>query len=335
MKILVTGGAGYIGTHTCVALAERGYDVVVVDNLVNSDERALLRVQEIVGREIPFYRLDVCDLSSLDRVFQEHMIDCVIHFAGLKAVGESVEIPLRYYENNLSSTMTLLKVMGKRNVKRLVFSSSATVYRGDAPMPVDERAPLGCANPYGWTKFMCEQILRDAARADDALSVVLLRYFNPIGAHPGGRIGESPGGVPNNLLPFVSQTAAGRHAYVNVFGNDYDTPDGTGVRDYIHVMDLAEGHVRAIEYAMDHAGCEAFNLGTGRGYSVLEIIRSFERVNSVKVAYRIQARRPGDLGAVYSNPAKAENLLGWKAVRGLEEMCRDAWNWQRLNPDGY
>ena len=335
MKVLVTGGAGYIGSHACVCLLERGHEVVVVDNLVNSSPKSLACVREITGRDVPFYQTDVCDTPALDAVFRQHAFDCVVHFAGLKAVGESVQVPLRYYENNLASTLSLLKVMASNGVTRIVFSSSATVYRSDAPMPVEKGAPLGCTNPYGWTKYMCEQILRDAAVADEALSVVLLRYFIPIGAHDSGIIGECPSGVPNNLLPYVSQTAIGLRDHVNVFGDDYDTPDGTGVRDYIHVMDLALGHVAAVEYAAGRTGCEAFNLGTGKGYSVLEIIRAFSHANGVPVPYKIVGRRPGDLGAVYSNPSKAARLLGWRAERGLEEMCRDAWKWQCSHPNGF
>ena len=335
MKVLVTGGAGYIGTHTCLALLRQGMEVVVVDNLSNSHPVALKRVEALAGKDIPFYEGDVCDETLLDRIFTEHAIDCVIHFAGLKAVGESVVKPLAYYENNLISTLHLLSAMARHDVKRIIFSSSATVYRSDSPMPVDETAPLGCLNPYGWTKLMCEQILRDAVVADDKLSVVLLRYFNPIGADASGDIGEDPDGIPNNLVPYVAQTALGIHPHVNVFGDDYNTPDGTGVRDYIHVTDLADGHVAAIAYAEKHTGCEAFNLGTGIGYSVLDIISTFEKANRIKVPYVIGPRRPGDADAVYSNPEKARKLLKWEAKKTLTDMCRDSWNWQQKNPRGY
>ena len=295
MNILVTGGAGYIGTHTLVELLNRGHDVVVVDNYVNSHPESLDRVREITGKTFPFYEANVCDEAALDRIFDENKVDCVIHFAGLKAVGESCAKPLMYYRNNLDGMLSLISSMRKHDVKRFVFSSSATVYRSDAGMPVDEESPLGCINPYGWTKFMGEEILRDVAKAEPDWSVVLLRYFNPIGAHESGKIGEDPNGVPNNLMPYITQTALGRLKELHVFGNDYPTPDGTGVRDYIHVVDLAEGHVAAIEYARDHTGCEAFNLGTGEGYSVLDIVHAFERVNHVKVPYEIAAaprRRP-------------------------------------------
>ncbi len=335
MNILVTGGAGYIGTHTSLALLRQGMDIVVVDNFSNSHPEALQRVKSLAGRDFPFYEGDVCDEALLDRIFSEHAIDCVIHFAGLKAVGESVAQPLRYYENNLISTLRLLSAMAQHKVKRIIFSSSATVYRSDSPMPVDETAPLGCLNPYGWTKFMCEQILRDAAVADKELSAVMLRYFNPIGADASGQIGEDPDGIPNNLVPFVSQTALGIHKHVNVFGDNYKTPDGTGVRDYIHVSDLAEGHVAAVKYAMEHTGSEAINLGTGTGYSVLDIISTFEKANRVKVPYVIADRRPGDADAVYSNPEKARRLLHWEARKTLKDMCRDTWNWQKNNPNGY
>ncbi len=335
MTVLVTGGAGFIGSHTCLQLLRTGHDVVVVDNLVNSHPLALQRVQELAGRSLTFYQFDVCDEQSLDKVFSEHNIDCVIHFAGLKAVGESVEIPLRYYSNNLESTLALCRSMERFGVKRIIFSSSATVYLAGLPMPVDETAPLGCTNPYGWTKFMCEQILRDVAFAKPDWSVVLLRYFNPIGADESGQIGEDPSGIPNNLMPYISQTALGRLKQLSVFGDDYDTRDGTGVRDYIHVVDLADGHVAAVAYAMQHAGCEAVNLGTGTGYSVLDIVEAFERVNQVKVPYAIGPRRAGDVAAVYANPDKARALLGWSARKTLDDMCRDAWRWQKQNPRGY
>ena len=335
MNILVTGGAGYIGTHTLVELLDRGHDVVVVDNYVNSHPESLDRVREITGKTFPFYEANVCDEAALDRIFDENKVDCVIHFAGLKAVGESCAKPLMYYRNNLDGMLSLISSMRKHDVKRIVFSSSATVYRSDAGMPVDEESPLGCINPYGWTKFMGEEILRDVAKAEPDWSVVLLRYFNPIGAHESGKIGEDPNGVPNNLMPYITQTALGRLKELHVFGNDYPTPDGTGVRDYIHVVDLAEGHVAAIEYARDHTGCEAFNLGTGEGYSVLDIVHAFERVNHIKVPYEIAPRRAGDPPTVYAKVGKAERLLHWKAKRTLDQMCADSWRWQTQNPHGY
>ena len=335
MNILVTGGAGYIGSHTCLELLRQGHDIIVADNLVNAQKEAVDRVSALAGRNFPFYEMDIRDEQALDAIFDRHSIDCVIHFAGLKAVGESVGIPLRYYDNNLNSTITLCRVMEKHHVKRIIFSSSATVYKPGSPMPADESAELGCTNPYGWTKFMCEQILRDLTVADPSWSVVLLRYFNPIGADPSGRIGEDPSGIPNNLLPYVTQTALGRHKHLNVYGNDYMTHDGTGVRDYIHVSDLADGHVAALDYTVDHTGCEAINLGTGIGYSVLDIVNAFERVTDVKVPYIIAPRRPGDVDAVYANPDKARNLLHWEAKRSLEDMCRDSWHWQSSNPQGY
>jgi UDP-glucose 4-epimerase len=335
VTVLVTGGAGYIGSHTCLELIKAGHQVVVVDNLVNSHENAIRRVQQLAGRSFPFYQLDVCDEEKLDHIFQEHHIDCVMHFAGLKAVGESVSIPLRYYANNINSTLTLCRIMAKRSVKRIIFSSSATVYLAGVPMPVEETAPLGCTNPYGWTKFMCEQILRDVAVADPDWSVVLLRYFNPIGADASGLIGEDPAGIPNNLVPYITQTALGRLKQLVVHGNDYDTPDGTGVRDYIHVADLARGHVLAVDYAARHKGSQAINLGTGIGYSVLDILRTFEKVIGRPIPYTIGARRVGDLAEVYAKPDLAEKLLNWRAEKTLEDMCRDSWRWQSMNPQGY
>ncbi|MGM9662508.1 MAG: UDP-glucose 4-epimerase GalE [Oscillospiraceae bacterium] len=336
MSVLVTGGAGYIGSHTCVELLERGMDVVVVDNLVNSSPKSLERVEQITGKKLAFYRDDVRDRAALDRIFEKHHIDCAIHFAGLKAVGESVSMPMEYYDNNLNSTMTLCQAMRDHGVKNIVFSSSATVYSGDNAMPLRESCRTGnCTNPYGWTKYMSEQILRDMAKADGEWSVVLLRYFNPIGAHSSGLIGEDPQGIPNNLMPYISQVAIGRRECLNVFGNDYDTPDGTGVRDFIHVVDLARGHVAAIGYMRTHKGESVFNLGTGTGYSVLDMVKAFERVTGQKVPYRIAPRRPGDLGMVYADPAKSAEELGWKAQYGLDEMCRDTWAWQSKNPNGY
>ncbi len=336
MKILVTGGMGYIGSHTCVELLNLGMEVVIVDNLSNSNPEVLNRVETITGKRPLFYELDVCDEAALSKVFDEHAIDCVIHFAGMKAVGESVEIPERYYSNNLGSTLTLCRVMAAHNVKRIVFSSSATVYTAGNEMPLQENAKTGgCTNPYGWTKYMGEQILRDIAFADKEWSVVLLRYFNPIGAHHSGLIGEDPKGIPNNLLPYISQTAVGRREYLNVFGNDYDTHDGTGVRDYIHVVDLAKGHVAAISYAVANTGTDVFNLGTGTGYSVLDMVKAFEKVNNVPVPYKIAPRRPGDLATCYADPAKSREKLGWTAEKTLEDMCRDTWNWQKNNPNGF
>lgn len=336
MNVLVTGGAGYIGSHTCVELLERGYGVIVADNLVNSSAKSLERVQQITGKSLDFYEIDVRDRAALDRIFEKHDINCAIHFAGLKAVGESVSMPLEYYDNNLNSTITLCRAMKDHGVKNIVFSSSATVYSGDNEMPLKESSHTGmCTNPYGWTKYMSEQILRDTAFADEEWSIALLRYFNPIGAHSSGLIGEDPRGIPNNLMPFISQVAVGRRDHLNVFGNDYDTHDGTGVRDYIHVVDLARGHVCAIEYMQKHKGENVFNLGTGMGYSVLDMVKAFERVTGIKIPYEIVARRPGDLATVYSCPDKSAELLGWKAEYGLEDMCRDTWAWQSKNPMGY
>ena len=336
MNVLVTGGAGYIGSHTCVELLERGYGVIVADNLVNSSAKSLERVQQITGKSLDFYEIDVRDRAALDRIFEKHDINCAIHFAGLKAVGESVAMPLEYYDNNLNSTITLCRAMKDHGVKNIVFSSSATVYSGDNEMPLKESSHTGmCTNPYGWTKYMSEQILRDTAFADEEWSIALLRYFNPIGAHSSGLIGEDPRGIPNNLMPFISQVAVGRRDHLNIFGNDYDTHDGTGVRDYIHVVDLARGHVCAIEYMQKHKGENVFNLGTGMGYSVLDMVKAFERVTGIKIPYEIVARRPGDLATVYSCPDKSAELLGWKAQYNLDDMCRDTWAWQSKNPMGY
>ena len=336
MTVLVTGGAGYIGSHTCVELLEQGMNVVVIDNLVNSSAKSLDRVEQITGKRLAFYQEDVRDRAALDRIFEKHNIGCAIHFAGLKAVGESVSMPLEYYDNNLFSTVTLCEAMRDHGVKNIVFSSSATVYTGGDEMPLRESSPTGmCTNPYGWTKYMSEQIMRDMAFADRDWSVVLLRYFNPIGAHPSGLIGEDPRGIPNNLLPYISQVAIGRRDHLTVYGDDYDTPDGTGVRDYIHVVDLARGHAAAINYMLGHRGESVFNLGTGHGCSVLEMVKTFERVNGVRVPYVIAERRPGDLATVYASPDKSAELLGWRAEYGLEEMCRDTWNWQMKNPAGY
>ena len=336
MNVLVTGGAGYIGSHACVELIEKGHRPVVVDNLCNSSAKCLDRVEEICGVKLPFYEGDVRDEALLERIFAEHAIDCVIHFAGLKAVGESVSKPLAYYDNNLTSTMTLCRVMAKCGVKKIVFSSSATVYSADNTMPLSEQSRTGgCTNPYGWTKYMCEQILRDLAKADPDWSVVLLRYFNPVGAHISGRIGEHPNGIPNNLMPYITQTAVGKRAKLSVFGNDYPTHDGTGVRDYIHVVDLARGHVAAIDYMQEHRGESVFNLGTGKGYSVLDMVHAFEQANGVPVPYEIGPRRPGDVATCYADPTKSRQELGWQAQLELTDMCRDSWNWQSKNPNGF
>ena len=336
MNVLVTGGAGYIGSHTCVELLEKGHSVIVVDNLCNSNPESLSRVKEITGKDLLFFEADVRDEQALAGIFSAHKIDCVIHFAGLKAVGESVAQPWRYYDNNLNSTLVLTKVMKAFGVGNLIFSSSATVYTADNEMPLNEQSRTGnCTNPYGWTKYMTEQILSGMAKADPMWSVVLLRYFNPIGAHTSGRIGEDPNGVPNNLMPFISQVAVGRREQLSIFGNDYDTHDGTGVRDYIHVVDLAQGHVAAVEYACSHSGCEVFNLGTGTGYSVLDMVNAFQKVNGVNVPYVIAPRRPGDIATCYADPAKSSQILRWQAQKSLEDMCRDTWNWQKNNPMGY
>ncbi|MBQ5757191.1 MAG: UDP-glucose 4-epimerase GalE [Clostridia bacterium] len=336
MAVLVTGGAGYIGSHTCVELLDAGYDVVVADNLSNSSEISLQRVQKITGKSLTFYNADVRDGNKLDEIFTRHDITQVIHFAGFKAVGESVAKPLMYYRNNLDSTISLCEAMLRHNVTELVFSSSATVYSPGNTMPLSESSSTGnCTNPYGWTKFMCEQIITDVVRAHEGFSAALLRYFNPVGAHPSGLIGEDPSGIPNNLMPFISQTAVGRRKELSVFGSDYDTPDGTGVRDYLHVVDLAKGHVSAIRYLDDHSGVHIFNLGTGRGSSVLEMVQTFERVNGVRVPYRIVGRRPGDLATVYADPSKSNRDLHWKTEKNLDDMCRDSWHWQSSNPNGY
>ena len=336
MNVLVTGGAGYIGSHTCVELLNCRHVVVVIDNLCNSNPKSLERVQEITGKEVIFYAGDVRDEALLRRIFTAHSIDCVIHFAGLKAVGESVAQPWRYYDNNLNSTLVLTKVMERVGVKKLIFSSSATVYTADNEMPLRENSRTGgCTNPYGWTKYMTEKILAGLAAADPEWSVVLLRYFNPIGAHASGLIGEDPRGIPNNLMPYITQVAVGRREKLSIYGNDYDTHDGTGVRDYIHVVDLAKGHVAAVSYADRNTGCEVFNLGTGTGYSVLDMVESFVAANQVAVPYKIVERRPGDIATCYADPSKSAMVLGWKAEKILTDMCRDSWNWQSKNPNGY
>jgi len=336
MNVLVTGGAGYIGSHTCLELQESGYGVIVIDNLCNSNPKSLERVQVLTGKTLTFYEGDVRDEALLKKIFAEHEISCVIHFAGLKAVGESVAKPWEYYDNNLNSTLVLTKVMKEAGVQRLIFSSSATVYTADNEMPLKETSRTGgCTNPYGWTKYMTEQILSGIAHAEARWSIVLLRYFNPIGAHKSGIIGEDPRGIPNNLMPYITQVAVGRREQLSVFGDDYDTPDGTGVRDYIHVVDLARGHVAAVEFALKQTGCEVFNLGTGTGYSVLDMVHAFIDVNRVPVPYVITDRRPGDIGTCYADPTKSAALLGWKAEHDLQDMCRDSWNWQSKNPRGY
>ena len=335
MAILITGGCGYIGTHTCIEMVAAGYDIVVVDNLYNAKREALHRAEELCGHKIPFYPVDIRDEEGLRRVFRENAIDAVIHFAGLKAVGESVQKPLMYFDNNVGGTVTLCRVMEEFGCRRIVFSSSATVY-GDIEYPYKESMPTGkVTNPYGRTKFMIEEILKDLCFADPRWSAVLLRYFNPIGAHESGRIGEDPSGIPNNLMPYILQVAVGRRDHLSVFGNDYNTPDGTGVRDYIHVVDLAKGHVKAVAYAMEHTGAEAINLGTGRGTSVLELVHAFEKVYGKPLPYEIAPRRPGDLDANWADAEKAERLLGWKAERDVDDMCRDSWRWQSENPMGY
>jgi len=335
MSILVTGGAGYIGSHTCVELLDAGYDIVVVDNFSNSKPEALRRVKEITGKDFKVYAVDLLDRDGLDKVFSENDIQAVIHFAGLKAVGESVAIPLKYYYNNIMGTIILCEVMQKHGVKKIVFSSSATVYGKPESVPIKEDFPLCPTNPYGRTKYMIEEILRDVYVADNEWGIILLRYFNPIGAHESGRIGEDPNGIPNNLMPYITQVAVGKREKLYVFGNDYDTHDGTGVRDYIHVVDLAKGHLKALEKVMKDSGVDVYNLGTGMGYSVLDVVKTFERVNGVKIPYVITGRRPGDVDKCYADPTKAHKELGWKAEKNLEDMCRDSWNWQKNNPNGY
>ena len=336
MNVLVTGGAGYIGSHTCIELLESGYGVVVIDNLCNSNPKSLERVQQLAGKSLKFYEGDVRDEKLLQKIFAENEIGCVIHFAGLKAVGESVAMPWEYYDNNLNSTLVLTKVMKQVGMKNIIFSSSATVYTADNEMPLKEDSRTGnCTNPYGWTKYMTEQILSGLANAEPDWSICLLRYFNPIGAHESGMIGEDPRGIPNNLMPYITQVAIGRRPELSVFGNDYDTHDGTGVRDYIHVVDLAKGHVAAVNYVNRNKGCEVFNLGTGTGYSVLDMVNTFRDVNNVPLPYKIAPRRPGDIATCYADPAKSAQVLGWKAEKSLADMCRDSWNWQSKNPMGY
>lgn len=336
MAILVTGGAGYIGSHTCIELLKAGYDVVVVDNLYNSSEKAIQRVEEISGKKVTFYKADILDREKLNEIFDKESIDSVIHFAGLKAVGESVAKPLEYYHNNMTGTFILCEVMRDHNVKNIIFSSSATVYGDPAFIPITEECPKGkITNPYGQTKGMLEQVLTDLHVADPEWNVVLLRYFNPIGAHKSGLIGEDPKGIPNNLVPYIAQVAVGKLECLGVFGDDYDTPDGTGVRDYIHVVDLAVGHVKALKKIEEKAGVNIYNLGTGNGYSVLQVVKAFEKACGKPIKYQIKPRRAGDIATCYSDAAKAKEELGWVAERGIEEMCEDSWRWQSNNPNGY
>ncbi len=336
MTILVTGGAGYIGSHTCIELVNAGYNVVVVDNLCNSSEESLKRVEKIVGKEIKFYEADIRDAVAMADIFAKEKIDAVIHFAGLKAVGESVAKPLEYYDNNIHGTLVLCDAMRNAGVKNIIFSSSATVYGDPAFIPITEECPKGqCTNPYGWTKSMLEQILTDFHTADPEWNVVLLRYFNPVGAHKSGTIGEDPKGIPNNLMPYITQVAVGKREFLGVFGNDYNTPDGTGVRDYIHVVDLAEGHVKALKKIIEKAGVCVYNLGTGNGYSVLDMVKAFSKACGHDLPYKILPRRAGDIATCYADPAKAKVELGWEAKRGLDEMCEDSWRWQSTNPNGY
>ena len=335
MPVLVTGGAGYIGSHTCVELLNAGYDIVVVDNFSNSKPEVLNRIKEIAGRDFKFYAADLLDRNGLERIFSENCIEAVIHFAGLKAVGESVSIPLKYYYNNITGTIELCEAMARHGVKKIVFSSSATVYGNPKSVPIKEDFPLGPTNPYGRTKYMIEEILKDLYVSDNEWGVVLLRYFNPIGAHESGRIGEDPNGIPNNLMPYITQVAVGKMDKLNVFGNDYNTHDGTGVRDYIHVIDLAKGHLKALEKVMRGSVVDIYNLGTGTGYSVLDVVKTFGKVTGQVIPYVITDRRPGDIDMCYADPSKAFDELGWKAEKDLEDMCRDSWNWQKNNPNGF
>ena len=336
MKILVTGGAGYIGSHTCVELLNAGYDVVVMDNLYNASEKAIERVEQITGKKVTFYKTDMLDREGVKKIFDNEKIDAVIHFAGLKAVGESVHKPIEYYHNNMTGTLILCDEMRNHGVKNIIFSSSATVYGNPAQIPITEECPKGTpTNPYGWTKSMLEQVLTDIHTADPEWNVILLRYFNPVGAHESGRIGEEPKGIPNNLMPYISQVAVGKLERLGVFGDDYDTPDGTGVRDYIHVVDLAKGHVKAINYIFSNPGLDVINLGTGVGYSVLDMVKAFSKACGKEIPYEIKPRRAGDIAMCYADPAKAARVLGWKAEKGLDEMCADSWRWQSQNPNGY
>ena len=336
MSILVTGGVGFIGSHTVVELQNAGYDVVVLDNLCNANPKVLDRIEAITGKKVPFYKADIRDREALNEIFDKESIDSVIHFAGLKAVGESVQKPLEYYDNNISGTLVLVDVMRQHGCKNIIFSSSATVYGDPAFVPSTEECPKGvCTNPYGWTKSMLEQILSDIQKADNEWNVVLLRYFNPIGAHKSGTIGENPNGIPNNLMPYITQVAVGKREELGVFGDDYDTPDGTGVRDYIHVVDLALGHVKALKKIEEKAGLKIYNLGTGCGYSVLDVVHNFEKASKVKIPYSIKPRRAGDIATCYADASKAKEELGWEAQYGILEMCEDSWRWQKNNPNGY
>ncbi len=336
MRILVTGGAGFIGSHTCVELLNSGYEVIVMDNLYNASAKALDRIEEITGKKVTFYETDMCDAAAVEALFSKEQIDAVIHFAGYKAVGESVSKPIEYYTNNINGTLILTDAMRRHGVKKIIFSSSATVYGDPAFVPITEECPKGvCTNPYGWTKWMLEQILTDIQKADPTWQVILLRYFNPIGAHKSGMLGEDPKGIPNNLLPYVAQVAIGKLEKLGVFGDDYDTPDGTGIRDYIHVVDLARGHVKAIEKFADGEGVGIYNLGTGQGYSVLEVVKAFEKACGHEIAYEIKPRRAGDVAKCYCDPAKAKRELGWEAEYGIDEMCADSWRWQTKNPNGF
>ncbi|MBP9000691.1 UDP-glucose 4-epimerase GalE [Lacrimispora saccharolytica] len=336
MSILVTGGVGFIGSHTVVELQNAGYDVVVLDNLCNANPKVLDRIEAITGKKVPFYQADIRDREALNEIFDKESIDSVIHFAGLKAVGESVQKPLEYYDNNISGTLVLVDVMRQHGCKNIIFSSSATVYGDPAFVPITEECPKGvCTNPYGWTKSMLEQILSDIQKADNEWNVVLLRYFNPIGAHKSGTIGENPNGIPNNLMPYITQVAVGKREELGVFGDDYDTPDGTGVRDYIHVVDLALGHVKALKKIEEKAGLKIYNLGTGCGYSVLDVVHNFEKASKVKIPYSIKPRRAGDIATCYADASKAKEELGWEAQYGILEMCEDSWRWQKNNPNGY
>ena len=335
MKVLLSGGAGYIGSHTAIELRSAGHDVVIVDNFSNSKPEVLRRLEKITGAPFAFHCADVCDKAAMDKIFAGEKPEAIIHFAGYKAVGESVEKPLEYYRNNLDSTLTLLELMRKYGVHNIVFSSSATVYGAPDSVPINESAAVGrCTNPYGWTKYMIEIILKDACRADPSLSAVLLRYFNPIGAHESGLIGEDPQGIPNNLMPYITQVASGRLEKLHIFGNDYDTPDGTGVRDYIHVVDLALGHIKALDRLLKVKGCEVYNLGTGKGYSVLDVVKAFEKASGIKINYRIAPRRAGDVACCYADATKAKEVLGWQAQYDIDDMCADSWRWQSQNPNG-
>lgn len=335
MKVLVTGGAGYIGSHTCVQLLDAGYEVVVADNLSNSKEEALKRVEKITGKKVDFYPVDVCDEEKVRQIFSDHTIGAVIHFAAYKAVGESVQYPLSYYHNNLLSAINIIKVMQEFNVKDFVFSSSATVYGQPESVPIKEDFPLSATNPYGYTKLMIEQMLQDVYKANPSMNIAILRYFNPVGAHESGMIGEDPNDIPNNLMPYISQVAIGKLEKLQVFGDDYDTKDGTGVRDYIHVMDLADGHLAALKKLEQKCGLEIYNLGTGNGYSVLDMVKAFEKASNRQIAYEITNRRPGDIAICYADPTKAKNDLKWEAKFGLDKMCEDTWRWQTQNPNGY